>query len=458
MAVGDFFAPLNAQEFDLAKCAHLLRRAGFGCSPDEISLALEQGLEATVDQLLEESQEQEDEFESVYRSVAGTLMNFADPGQAQAWWVHRMIKTRTPLLEKLTLFWHGHFATSFQKVEDLHLMEVQCNTLRRMALGNFRDLVLAVARDPAMLVYLDGQSNTQAHPNENFARELMELFTCGIGHYTEHDVQESARAFTGWHRENDQFVFHPDDHDGGRKEFLGKAGNFDGDDIVEILMQHPATPRFVGGKLLRFFATATPSDAARDAAGSLLDRTQLNVRWFLRELFLSAWFYSDECYRQRISSPAEFVVGTVRSLSVRMQASELASAMSAMGQELYAPPNVKGWDGEQKWINSSSWPARVAFAETVSGLSSDSEFGAHLPMDQLVSTDVTEPREVIDALSNVVMQGDVTDEVRGKLADFLVATDDGPNLDQFRDDPGFRGDKSRQALSAMLSLPEYHAC
>ena len=152
-----------------------------------------------------------------------------------------MVTTRVPLREKLTLFWHGHFATSYEKVEDPALMHRQIETIRRHAWGNFRELVLAIARDPAMVVWLDGESNTKEHPNENFARELMELFTCGIGHYTETDVQEAARAFTGWHREGAEFVFKADDHDAGRKQFLGKSGRFDGGDVIDILMQQPAT-------------------------------------------------------------------------------------------------------------------------------------------------------------------------------------------------------------------------
>jgi hypothetical protein len=452
-----YFAPFSAESFDRRHAAHLLRRSGFGASPAEIDQALSQGLEATVEGLLAGDDAQEAEFQQVLDSIQGSLTTFDDPGEVQAWWVHRMVRTRTPLREKLALFWHGHFATSYKKVGDGHLMLQQIDTLRSRALGNFRELLLAVARDPAMLVWLDGESSTKAHPNENFARELLELFTCGIGNYTEQDVLEGARAFTGWHRQNYAFYFNADEHDGDRKQFLGKAGRFGGDDIIDIVLQQPATPRFIAGKLLRFFA-GEPAPEVLDEAARLMDGCQLDIKWFLRDLLLSEHFYSEACYRKRIASPAEYVIGLVRTLGVRMPASNLRDHMTAMGQELLAPPNVKGWDGEQKWINSSTWPARVAFANEVSQSASDTPFGQHLPLEDRVPLAVTDPVQTIDALAELVTQGDLSAEVRRDLAEFLVITDEGPNPDAYRDDEGFRYEKNRAALATILSLPEFHAC
>jgi uncharacterized protein (DUF1800 family) len=368
-----------------------------------------------------------------------------------------MLKTNSPLREKLTLFWHGHFATSVHKVEDSELMQRQIDTLRRLAWGDFRELVLAVARDPAMLVWLDGESSTKQHPNENFSRELMELFTCGIGNYTERDVLEAARAFTGWHREGSEFTFHADDHDFDRKTFLGKSGRFDGGDVIDILMQQPTTSRFIGGKLLRFFATPQPSDEAVAEAGKLLDQTQLDIKWFLRELFMSAYFYSDTCYRRRIASPTELVVGAVRALGARMPAADMNNHIQAMGQELLAPPNVKGWDGEDAWINSSTWPARLAFAQTIATLHSENAYGPHLPLEEIVPPELNDPTAVVNRLADVLFQGDLAEDARREVSEFLIKTDEGPNADAFRDDEGFRSDKTRQALAVMLSLPEYHA-
>jgi uncharacterized protein (DUF1800 family) len=285
----------------------------------------------------------------------------------------------------------------------------------------------------------------------------MELFTCGIGNYTESDVLEAARAFTGWHREGAEFVFHADDHDFDRKNLLGKSGRFDGGDVIDILMQQPATPRFIAGKLLKFFAAPQPSDEALAEAGRLLDQTQLDVKWFLREILLSAYFYGDECYRRRIASPVEYVVGTVRALGARMPAAELNDHIQAMGQELLAPPNVKGWDGEQAWINSSTWPGRLAFAQAISGLYSENAYGPHLPLEAIVGAELNEPRAVVDRLAEVLFQNELADETRRELAEFLVKTEEGSNAEAFRDDEGFRFDKTRQALAVMFSLPEYHA-
>jgi uncharacterized protein (DUF1800 family) len=454
-----FFAPLSTAsgEFDRRKAAHLLRRAGFAPSQAELEQAVDEGLEATVEKLLADDNEQEAAFQQAFDSVAGSLLNVDDPSQVQAWWLHRMVKTTSPLREKLTLFWHGHFATSIHKVEDGELMRRQIDALRRLSSGNFRELVQAMARDPAMLVWLDGESSTRQHPNENFARELMELFTCGIGNYTESDVLEAARAFTGWHREGSEFVFHADDHDFDRKRFLGKSGRFDGQDVIDVLMQQPATPRFVAGKLLKFFAAPQPGEEAVTEAGRLLDQTQLDIKWFLRELFLSGYFYGEESYRRRIASPVEFAVGTVRALGARMPAAELNNHIQAMGQELLAPPNVKGWDGEQAWINSSTWPARLAFAQAISQLYSENAYGPHLPLEAIVPPELNEPKGVVDRLAGVLFQDELADETRREVAEFLVKTEEGPNADAFRDDEGFRADKTRQALAVMLSLPEYHA-
>jgi len=256
----DPFVPGPSDPFDRRKAAHLLRRAGFGAAPAAIDRAVAEGMEQTVESLFDEATEEEDFYQKTFRAINGPLTNFGDIGAAQAWWVYRMMTTRAPLREKLTLFWHGHFATGFEKVDNSRLMHQQVETIRRHAWGNVRELTLAIARDPAMVVWLDGESNTKEHPNENFARELMELFTCGIGHYTESDVREAARAFTGWHRDKTQFAFNAGDHDAGRKHFLGKLGRFDGGDIIDILMQQPATLHFLARKLLRFFAAPVPSE------------------------------------------------------------------------------------------------------------------------------------------------------------------------------------------------------
>jgi hypothetical protein len=464
------FEPSPADPFDRRKAAHLLRRTGFGASGGEITRAVEMGLEGTVDSLFDSNaaDAQESAFQATFEAVSGTLVGFGGTEGLQGWWLYRMVQTRAPLREKLALFWHGHFATSNEKVENSWLMHRQIETIRKLGLGNIRDLTLALARDPAMIVWLDGESNSKGHPNENFARELMELFTCGIGNYNETDVREAARAFSGWHRDGASFAFRADDHDNGRKRFLGKSGRLDGTDVVDILMQHPATPRTIATKLLRFFACPEPASEVIDEASALLVKTRLDVKWFLRELFLSRWFFSDACYRTRLASPVEFVVGSMRTLGARRPSPDLVGHLERMGQRLYAPPNVKGWDGEASWINSSTLAARQSFAEEIAILEDgDNPLGNNANIQSLVPEEINDPATVVDRLADVLLQGDLSPDSRAAIASFLVAPDDEEEkdakepadkakqvADSFREDAGFRAARTRRALGVILSLPE----
>jgi uncharacterized protein (DUF1800 family) len=443
--------------WDTRAAAHLLRRAGFGAAPAEVARAVEQGREGAVRDLFDEGKDQESQFQDTFRRLSGSFADFSDAGQLQAWWCYRMLITRTPLREKLTLFWHGHFATSYKKVEDLFLMHRQCEAMRRLAWGNFRDLVTAISRDPAMLVYLDGESSTKEKPNENFSRELMELFTLGVGNYTEKDVREAARAFTGWHRDGAKFRFNAEAHDHGDKEFLGRKGNIDGGDVIDALMAHPALPRFIARKLLVFFACPEPPAEVVEEAAEVFKDGQLSVKRFLTTLFLSKLYYGEKCRRTRISSPAECVIGTCRSLGVRLAAPECRDHITAMGQELFAPPNVKGWDGERKWVHAGTWAARQAFGQRVGDLASGNDFGPNLDASALVPAEVTDAKKAADLLVERVLDGDLSKKARAEIAEFLVATDVGPKPEDFRNDADFRAQKVREAAGLLLSLPEYHA-
>jgi uncharacterized protein (DUF1800 family) len=443
--------------WDARAAAHLLRRAGFGASPAEVARAVELGLEGAVRDLFDEGKEQEAQFQETFRRVSGSFVDFSDAGQLQAWWCYRMLTTRTPLREKLTLFWHGHFATSYHKVEDVFLMHLQCETLRRLAWGNFRDLVLAVSRDPAMLVYLDGESSTKDQPNENFARELMELFTLGIGHYTEKDVKEAARAFTGWHRDGAKFKFEVEAHDDGDKELLGHKGKLNGTDVIDALLLHPALPRFLARKLLAFFACPEPPAEVVEEAAEVFKAGQFSVKRLLTVLFRSKFFYGETCRRTRISSPVECVIGACRSLGLRLAAQECRDHITAMGQELFGPPNVKGWDGERRWINAGTWAERQAFGQRVGELASDNEFGPNLNAFDLVPEEVTEPAKVADLLAERVLEETPSEKTRAAIADYLITSDEGPKPDEFRKDRDFRAQKVREAVGLLLSLPEYQA-
>jgi uncharacterized protein (DUF1800 family) len=286
----------------------------------------------------------------------------------------------------------------------------------------------------------------------------MELFTCGIGNYTEHDVRDAARAFTGWHREGTAFKFAPEVHDTGVKKILDRRGKFDGTDVIDMLTAHSATPRFLARKLLRFFATPDPADDVVAEAADLYDRTQLNTRLFLRELFQSQFFFSDASLRTRISSPVEYVIGVARTLNVRQPAPELVGHLDAMGQHLLAPPNVKGWDGEEKWINSTTLAARLNYARTLPEMNAGgNNFNPHCPVEQFVSPDNKSPVDIVEKLAQVLLQGELPPESRLELEKFLTTGDDGPQPEAFRDDEGFRMTKVRQLVGVMLALPEYQA-
>jgi len=244
----------------------------------------------------------------------------------------------------------------------------------------------------------------------------------------------------------------------GPKKILGRRGKFDGGDVIDLLVALPATGRFMARKLLRFFAAPNPTDDVLAEAAELYDRTQLNTRLFLRELFQSQYFFSDACLRSRIASPAEFVIGIVRTLNVRQPALDLVGQLNAMGQELLAPPNVKGWDGEEKWINSTTLAARLTYARSVPEMNSDGNgFQPHCPVEDFVAKDNKSPVDIVEKLSQILLQGELSPESRLEFERFLLAGDDGPQPESFRDDEGFRMLKVRQLVGVMLALPEYQA-
>ena len=277
--------------------------------------------------------------------------------QLREWWFREMLTTTTPLAEKMTLFWHNHFATSQQKVRFTPLMYRQHLVLRRNALGNFGSLLREVSRDPAMLIYLDGANSRKEQPNENFAREVMELFTLGEGHYSEGDIKEAARAFTGWSvdRETGEFMFRRGIHDYGNKTVLGKTGNFDGDQVIDVLLNKPEAAQFISRKLWKEFVSTTPDEreVVRLAAG--FKESGYNIAKFMTAIFASDAFYAPENRAALIKSPVEFVVGTMKTFEIEtanLRPFVLASAL--LGQNLFSPPNVKGWPGGESWINTAT--------------------------------------------------------------------------------------------------------
>jgi uncharacterized protein (DUF1800 family) len=366
------YEPDSDAPWDLARVAHLHRRAGFSAPWATLQRDLHDGPSASVQRLLDGESTSADgkpasEFEALADEMARQLAPAAALARLQGIWLYRMVFTGHPLRERMTLFWHGHFATSHAKVQNPGLMQRQNDLFRAHALGDFKALLAAVGKDPAMLIWLDSTANRKAHPNENYAREVMELFSLGRGHYSEKDVQEAARAFTGWFVARDRFQEIAAQHDGGSKSILGRTGAFGGDDVPGILLAQPACAEFLCGKLVRQFVTeidTVPAEVIAPLAKAFRE-SGYDIRVPLATILRSNLFYDPQVRRRRVKGPVEFCVGTVRALEVlkpTVQAEALAESCTRMGQSLYAPPSVAGWDGGASWANSTAMLTRTNLA------------------------------------------------------------------------------------------------
>lgn len=372
--------PIKPGDWDRAKAAHLLRRAGFGGTPAQIDALVKMGVTRAVASLVDYEDFRYDPAPPVFdedlrltrgeirqrervlseeerRKLRQQLRRKEQQAieEVRMWWIERMVESPRPLEEHMTLFWHGHFTSGMREVHRARLLYEQNRLFRRYATGNFGALVHAVSKDPAMLLYLDGVRNRKRHPNENYARELMELFTLGIGHYTEKDIQESARAFTGWALGENGLVYRPRQHDFGWKHFLGRSGNFDGDDIVDIILDQKACSEYLARKLLVYFCRPDPHKRLVKALASCIRKNKYELKPVLRTLFTSRAFYAPSARGTLVKSPVELIVGTARSLGIKIvPLASAEQAISGMGQQLFQPPNVKGWDGGTKWIDTGS--------------------------------------------------------------------------------------------------------
>ena len=373
---------LAAPSLDYAAARHLLTRTGFGATDAEIRGYTGLGREQAVARLLQGVRT------TAVTPIPAALNEFVRPGHIKAlpdderkavvaqqfiasvelrtWWLREMLDTPSPLTERMTLFWHNHFVSAQTKVKSPVLMLRQNLLLRQHAVGNFATLLHAVARDPAMLVYLDNAQNRKAEPNENFAREVMELFTLGEGRYGERDVKEAARAFTGWSLDPDDgtFVFRRFQHDGGDKTVLGRTGNLDGDDVLDVLLAQPACAEFIVGKLWHEFVSPEPDAAEVTRIAAVLRNARYDIRTALRLLLTSDAFYAPDKRAVLIKSPVELVVGTLHGFGVETgELAPFAFLTAALGQNLFSPPNVKGWPGGETWINSTTLLQRRQFLD-----------------------------------------------------------------------------------------------
>jgi uncharacterized protein (DUF1800 family) len=288
--------------------------------------------------------------------------------ELRGWWLQRMASGPRPFQERMVLFWHGHFATSVEKVRDAYYMWRQNELFRRLATDNWLRLLLETGKDPAMLIWLDQAQSQKAHPNENFAREVMELFALGEGHYTEHDITEGARALTGWSldRLDEKYVYRPLYHDTGTKTFLGLNGNLEGDDVIAQIVAQPQAARFITAKLWNYFAGQPPTDKLNDALADVFRSCGNEFKPFLRTMFMSGEFYGDDIVRNQVKSPVQWLIGSVKMLECEMPPTLASYGMlKQLGQDLFAPPNVKGWDGGITWITTNTLLTRYNDAQAL---------------------------------------------------------------------------------------------
>jgi uncharacterized protein (DUF1800 family) len=363
------YLPHAAAPWDLGRVVRLRRRAGFAATWDEIRRDLDDGPEASVGRLLSGTARIRgvpQDFEETAAALAESAVSAGDAGRLKAWWVYRMLFGPDPLGERLVLLWHDHFATSVEKVNDLAWMRQQNETFRRHARAPFGEFLRASVREPALLVWLDAQDNRKGNPNENLARELMELFTLGIGHYTEADVKEAARALTGWTLAGDSFREDPAQHDDGEKVILGRRGRWTGNGLVAMLLEHPATADRLAWRICDTFLGEGDIDAAgiRALASGLRERN-LDIGWAVGTVLRSRAFHEGHGHVGRVVSPVEYVVGAARALELFDPAPGtllLAEWAARLGQDLFYPPNVGGWPGGRAWISTGALIGRANYA------------------------------------------------------------------------------------------------
>jgi uncharacterized protein (DUF1800 family) len=452
---------------DIALLSHLLRRAGFGASRTELETYAAQGYEATVEELLHPERQPEVDEDVLYRyfpNLEGPLA----PVQAQTNWAYRMINTQRPLEEKMVLFWHQLFATGNSKVDNPPELLQQIAMFRRHGLGSFHNLLVELAKNPAMIYWLDNNGNHRGAINENWGRELLELFSMGVGNYSEDDIKEASRAFTGWTigpklprlplgRFYWSFLYKPEDHDDGEKTFLGHRGRFNGEDIIDIVVQQPATAKFLARHLYNFFVADEPqvpswnitppgNPEAIQTLTQAYTESNYDIRSVLRVLFLSDFF--KQARFARVKSPAELVIGTVRLAghfaAPRPGFQDFAWECNYQGQELLNPPSVESWHTGQEWIDGGALVRRVNFTAKLLG---DTTLpGIRAIVDGLRARGPLSPVEFVDGCLDLLGTLDVSAQTRGEL---LAQAEEGGEL---RWDTEQEASASERRVGVMLAL------
>jgi uncharacterized protein (DUF1800 family) len=439
---------------DVELIAHLMRRAGFGATRAELDDCAAKGYEATVEELLNpvSAQAMPDDLIRRYHHEQSGMMGQQNPA---AYWLYRMISTNAPLQEKMALFWHTVFATGYPKITQGKVLSDQIRMFRRFGMGNFKTLLVELSKDPAMIVWLDNHDNHKAAINENYGRELLELFSMGVGNYTEDDIKECSRAFTGWTLGNTEYMalraerdsiwpygriawhyeYRPEDHDDGDKEFLGHRGRFDGEDIIDIICQQPATARFIARHLYDFFVAEEPpvpqwpytppgNPSAIEALADAYFESNYDISSMLRALFNSAFFKSENVRFVKVKSPAELVAGVLRLTGEfqrpRREILDRALQMIYMGQHLINPPSVEGWHQGMEWIDTGTLVERLNFATQQLGDVSKPGVKSMIRKVAADSNGVISPVRLVDACLDVMGVVSVSDDTRETLENFAA--------------------------------------
>ncbi|HLX26262.1 MAG TPA: DUF1800 domain-containing protein [Candidatus Cybelea sp.] len=395
--------------------AHLLRRAGFGGTPAEIGryAAMRPGDAVASLLTMQPANSVAAPEQAQVDGPLGRRETRESLDGLQLWWLNRMLNSPAPLQEKMTLYFHGHF-TSRATPRFPRITYNQNALFRRYAAGNLRELTREVSKDAAMLIYLDGANNVASHPNENYARELMELFTLGVDNYTEHDVRESARAWTGWHvvRRTDAVSFDEDLHDNGTKTFLGHTGNFNGDDIVDIIFDQPQCARFFAASLLNWFVYNDPEPELVDAVAGIIREHRYDLSPVLGVVLSSNVFHGERSYRALVKSPVEFVVGTYKTLGLPAIGETAIPALQQMGQRLFFPPSVAGWPGGKNWLTSGTMIERQNFLTRLLGSQTldASSWLRRIPIA---------PKSAAALLAQTIVQNDVSPASFNELEGYL---------------------------------------
>lgn len=461
----------QAGGFGTREAAHLLRRAGFGGTPQEIQDLVVRGRQGAVDYLVDFEKVPNNAMEGALGALVQDVPRDqrAEPGRIdlntlrgiQTWWMYRMAHTARPLEEKMTLFWHDHFATAISKVTREDYMLAQNRLFRERALGSFRDLLVNVSKDPAMIIWLDNNTNIKDAPNENYGRELMELFSMGINHlvsgepnYTETDIKEVARAFTGWTVRRQGFFFNRAQHDDGVKTVFGQSGNFGGEDVVDLIVERDATAYFMAKKFWEFFAYENPPMDVLDELAEVYFDSGYDVKSLMRHLFNMDAFYGDQALLGQIKSPAEYVASALRQLGVQFSDARgygfSVVLMGQMDQQLFNPPTVAGWEGGTSWINTATLLVRYNAANTLSSIN-EPRIGAGFDVSPLLEGTDGDPERIVDKLLDQLGPLEVSDQTRMLLIDYLTDGD----LAGFALDARAVESKVRGLAHLALSLPEF---